>query len=519
MTLLCVPIPVHAIDEVPSLLTRCAQAAERGANIVEWRIDELFAQPFDSEGEYEAALDAIAQLIRDSVLPSLVTARTLQEGGRCELDADALFHLLSEIASLQTPPRFVDVEFALVEKLARIPTVREGGASLLFSAHDFQGPPAHLARLYARMASDDRCAIAKIAWRARSVRDCHDVFELLALRAKPSILLCMGDEGLATRVLAPKFGAFLTFASEGDGLESAPGQPTINTLKERYRFDAISRATKVYAVIGFPIAHSKSPAFHNARFAEAGHDGVLLPLLVRSDWESFKATLAMLLDDASLSFRGASVTLPHKEHLVRFVQERGGVVDDMTARLGASNTLVVRADGSLFATNTDRIAACSVLADAFAAPLRGKRIAVFGAGGVARAIAGGLAVEGARVVVVNRTHEKAVELARELSTALGVQIAAMRESEFDCNAAQCERFDGFVNATPVGMEGGSDPDGFVLPDAAHLESDTVVFDTVYAPRDTPLLKFARSRGARTVDGYAMFVKQAELQSRLWLESL
>ena len=517
MTLICVPIPVHAPEEVPSLLARCARVAECGAGMVEWRIDALFAQPFDSEGEYEAALDCIALLIRDSVLPSLVTARTVREGGHCELEPEPLFHLLGEIASLQIPPRFVDVEFAIVEKLGRVPLVREGGASLLFSAHDFQGPPANVARLYARMADDDRCAIAKIAWRARTVRDCHDVFEILALRVKPSVILCMGEEGLATRVLAPKFDAFLTFASEGAGLESAPGQPTIAQLKSLYRFDAISRTTKVYGVIGHPIAHSKSPEFHNTRFAEHSHNGVLLPLLVRGDWESFKAALSMLLDDKSLSFSGASVTIPHKEHLVRFVLERGGVVDGTSAWVGAANTLVVASDGSLFATNTDVPAGCGVLADALHGAVRNKRIAVFGAGGVARAIAGGLALEGARVVIVNRTHEKAVALAEALSQD-GRAVHAMREDAFECNAMECERFDAFVNATPLGMDGGPDPDGIAIPDTVHFDSDLVVFDTVYAPRETPLLKLAKSRGARTVGGWEMFLRQAELQSQLWLSS-
>ncbi len=517
MTLVCVPLPVHALDEIPSLLARASRVAERGAEIIEWRIDPLLAESSVDAALHEETLDALAQLIRDCVLPSLVTARSVAEGGQCALAPDDLFALLGEIGSLQFPPRFIDVELAIIERLGRVPCVRSGGASLLYSAHDMQGPPSSLARIYQRMVEDDRCAVAKIAYRARSVRDCHDAFELLALRAKPSILLCMGEEGLATRVLARKFGAFLTFASEGDGLESAPGQPTIDLLKRQYRCSAINRATEVFGVLGFPVAHSQSPAFHNARFAECARDAVYLPLPVRSDWESFKATLTMLLDDVALSFRGASVTIPHKEHLVRFVQERGGEVDTTTAWIGAANTLVVRSDGSLFATNTDLPAACSVLADAFAAPLRGKRIAVFGAGGVARAIAGGLAEEGARVSIINRTHERAAQLAKELSSAGRGVVTAMREDAIACNPTGCERFDCFVNATPVGMTGGPDPDGFILPDSAPLDTDTVVFDTVYAPRETPLLRLARARGARCVDGMTMFTRQAELQSKLWLE--
>ena len=113
---------------------------------------------------------------------------------------------------------------------------------------------------------------------ARSVRDNLEAFDILATRTKPTIALCMGEFGLMSRVLAPKFGGFLTFASDAEGTGTAPGQPTARELRDLYRFESVRPATRVFGVIGWPVAHSRSPAFHNARFADAGHDGVYLPI-------------------------------------------------------------------------------------------------------------------------------------------------------------------------------------------------------------------------------------------------
>jgi 3-dehydroquinate dehydratase/shikimate dehydrogenase len=155
------------------------------------------------------------------------------------------------------------------------------------------------------------------------------------------------------------------------------------------------------------------------------------------------------------------------------------------------------------------------------AALREKRIAVLGAGGVARAVAAGLADEGARVVVFNRNEERARRMCAELTQgtagaaagcgALEGRIVVGRSSELGCGC-----FHAFVNCTPVGMAGGPDPDGSPLPDDVHLDDSVVVMDTVYTPRETPLIREARARGAVTVDGESMFLRQAELQSELFL---
>ena len=544
MSLLCVPIAVDAEEEIPAALERAGRARVLGARIVEWRCDGLASR------EGPAAAEAILRLVRESPLPSIVTIRSADEGGACSLGESERLALLARVAKASDAPRMIDVEHAaLASDLARAlmtaavaPRADAGDAEpppspkVIASAHDFTGRPVDLIRRVAAMQDDPLASIVKLAWMARSIRDNLEAFDLLSTRTKPLIALLMGEFGLMSRVLAPKFGGFLTFASDAEGSGTAPGQPSIRELRDLYRFGSIGPATRVFGVVGWPVAHSKSPSFHNARFAEHGYDGVYLPLPVPGEWEHFKASVGALVDHERLDFAGASVTIPHKEHLVRFVRERGGEVDPDAAWLGAANTLVVRPLGTpdatrLFATNTDMPAAVGVLSEALATrgrTLQGSRIAVIGAGGVARAVAGGLALRGATVVVFNRDHARAQSLAESLSgrevaraggATLRTKVVAGAASTSDTrgeDALGCGCFHAFVNCTPVGMAGGPDPDGSPLPDDVHLDDSVVVMDTVYTPRETPLVREARSRGAVTVDGEAMFLRQAELQSELFL---
>ncbi|MFO0961647.1 MAG: type I 3-dehydroquinate dehydratase [Phycisphaerales bacterium] len=534
MTHLCVALAVDGAGELEQAIAAAARAAEQGATMVEWRVDALAEEP--------GAAAAIRTLVERSPLPCIVTIRGAREGGEYHgADTDRV-SLLEALCTGDGPaPSFIDFELADYERSANLrqkvdlcvahpAQQRPATTRLILSAHDFQGRPPTLARQVAAMAQAPACAVAKLAWRARSVRDCVEAFELLRERHRPTIALCMGEAGLATRVLAPKFGAFLTFA-RGDlpGEGTAPGQPTVRELVEEYGFGRIGPRTLVYGVVGWPVAHSQSPRTHNAWLRESGADAVYLPLPVPPEYEHFKATLLELLGYAPLDLRGLSVTLPHKEHLVRLVREQGGVVEPIAQRIGAANTLVVAADGSLRCTNTDAPAALQALAQGMGiepAALAGKRVAVLGAGGVARAVAAGLADAGARVVVVARTHERAQRMAEELqaagagadggagaagaSTSPRGQIVAGRT-----DALACGCFHAFVNCTPVGMEGGPDPTGSPLPDDVALDDTVTVMDTVYAPRETPLLREARSRGARTVDGWSMFLAQARMQFDRW----
>jgi len=537
VTHLCVSISVEAADEVEGALADARRAAERGADLVEWRVDALAEQP--------DALRHVRRLVADSPVPCIATVRGAREGGDWQgTDQDRVSFLEALCAAGDGPvPAYVDFELADFQRSANLRQKvelcvahagqqRAVSTGLILSAHDFEGRPADLSRRWAAMAAADSCAVAKVAWRARSVRDNLEAFELLRTRSKPSIALCMGDAGLLSRVLAPKFGAFLSFAAAGTSADAeraaaraagtAPGQATVEDMVERWGFRRIGPGTRVLGVVGWPVGHSRSPELHNAWFRERGIDAVYLPIPVPPEYEHFKATVAELVAFAPLDFRGASVTLPHKEHLVRFVREQGGHVDPLAARIGAANTLLVRPGGLVSCTNTDAPAAVDALCGGMGierTALAARRVAVLGAGGVARAVAAGLADEGARVVVFNRSEARAQAMCDDLSRAadgtgacgaMPGRIVAGRSSEIGCGC-----FHAFVNCTPVGMEGGPDPKGSPLPDDVPLDGSVTVMDTVYAPRETPLLREARSRGARVVDGWDMFVRQAERQFALW----
>ena len=522
MTKLCVSIFVHDLAQARADADRAKRSS---ADLIEWRVD-----PVAEQAQADDALrDGLAELIRTSPLPCIVTCRPAWEGGHDDGDdADRLALLMYlGTACAGHGPAYFDLELAAYRRSANLrqkihlvadhpdhpdypgqDPPRRPEAGLILSSHDFEGRPADLLRRVSGMAEAGGCRVVKVAWHARSLRDNLEAFELLAARHKPTIALCMGEAGLPSRVLAKKFGAFLTFAALGEAQATAPGQPTVHILKSLYRWDHIGPDTRVFGVIGDPVAQSMSPAVHNAGFTAAGFDGVYLPMRVPPEYEHFKATVGAWLDDPRLDFRGASVTIPHKQNLLRFVKERGGEVEPLAERIGAANTLHKRDDGTLYAGNTDYAAlldaACARLGAGRDA-LAGRRVAVLGAGGVARAAVAGFTHYGGHVTVHNRTPAPAQHLAE----VFGARHAALDAVDLDAT-------DLLINCTPVGMH----PDTDASPvDPAQLASLTnhfpLVFDTVYNPRETVLLRGAAAAGCATITGAEMFVRQAAAQFERW----
>ncbi len=545
MTLLCVPIMVDDIDEA---LRAAAGAKAAGADLVEYRVDHVF-HGGDPAGAAPLAFDAFGaarceRLCAESPLPCIVTCRAADEsGGNGGYDGDdasrvSLYEHLGTLPPSRHPPRYLDIELASYTRSANLKhkvnlavdfpaRSRELAPGLILSAHDFNGRPPNLSRVVAAMNAEPAASVSKIAFRARSLRDNLELFELLRAAQRPTIALGMGEFGLMSRVLAPKFGAFLTFAALRDSAATAPGQPTLDDLLNLYRFRSINARTKVFGVIGWPVGHSLSPRLHNAGFARHGLDAVYLPLPIPPEWEHFKATLGALLDDPHLDFRGASVTLPHKEHLVRFAREdrsRRWSIDAVTERCGAANTLVVHSDGSCAVSNTDAPAAVASLG-ALIGTVEGRRVAVIGAGGVARGVACGLLQAGAAVVIYNRSRGRAERLVADLAGSSDQGPAApgkMGVGPWERLAGTC--CDAFINCTPVGMKGGPEPDGMPLPPQGELADrcagpgGPAFMDTVYSPPDTPMIRYARARGLRFVGGADMFVRQAVMQLDQWLRA-
>tara|TARA_R110002072_G_scaffold42064_22_gene119242 strand:- start:140858 stop:142555 length:1698 start_codon:yes stop_codon:yes gene_type:complete len=531
-------------------------AAEHGADMVELRVDVFFedrtTEPDDETsnetGEspvvdmLETRIDRVLDLVEVMPVACIVTCRPHWEGGEYhgdDLDRVALYEAL---AACEKPPAYIDVELAtfthtpaIRERIVKaVQSKGEGSPStrLILSTHDFSGRPSDLTRKIIAMQEEDACSVVKIAYRARSIRDNLELFDILADRSKPTIALGMGEFGLMSRVLAPKFGGFLTFASLREEANTAPGQPTLDELLNLYRFRKIKSTTKVYGIIGWPVTQSMSPMVHNAGFEAIGFDGVYVPMPIAADPTdiegsdaSFKATVIQFLDEQRLHFSGASVTIPHKERAVTTIPkiDPPDYFDNVT-RIGAANTITQGwsvnwpgggATDGVYLENFDSESIQELFRSSLG-DLAAKKIAVVGAGGAAKAAASGLMRVGAYVSVLNRTPSRAEQLVEQLmeSSVDGYfgTIKAVDVSELAEQSA-----DAYINCTPVGMKDGPDPDGLSIPipDMDKLGPDTIFFDTVYSPIETPMIKAAKERGYRTIDGVEMFVRQAEMQFQHW----
>ena len=287
----------------------------------------------------------------------------------------------------------------------------------MVSTHDFKQRPQRLYALIEELNAS-RSTINKIVWMARSIRDNLEAFEILQTRQKPTIALCMGEGGLISRVLAKKFGAFLTFASLRDESATAPGQVTIHDMKNLYRWDAIGPQTKVFGVVACPVKHSMSPAIHNASFDATGYDGVYLPMLVQPEYEAFKAFMESFLAFEPLDLTGLSITIPHKENALRYLKEKGAEVEPLAEKIGAVNTIIIGrrsiatesvatevatppperrghfSDPVLRGLNTDYAAILDAITDKLKIrreDLSNYRVAVIGAGGTGRTAVAALA--------------------------------------------------------------------------------------------------------------------------------
>lgn len=499
------------VDSLEQGLADAARAAEFGADLVEFRIDR-----------FTDSADAVAQLVQRSPLPCILTCRPTWEGGEYAGDDATRLAILEQVLTSAHPPTYIDVELLAWQKSAELrdrlqPLVQgdQAATGLILSSHDFERRPADLYKKIQAMADEPACRVIKVAWFARSLRDNLEAFEILASQYKPAIALCMGEFGLPSRVLAKKFNALLTFAAIDDTSGTAPGQPTLTEIKQLYRWDHLTPSTQVFGVIGFPVGHSLSPRLHNAGFDAINYDGVYLPMPIPPEYEHFKATVGTWLDFSPLHFRGASVTIPHKENLLRFVAESGGKIEQLSQTIGAANTLIRTGDGAadIEAINTDYAGALDAVCDGLGISreqLKGKRVAVIGAGGAARALVAGFAGYGSTVVIYNRTIERAQAIAQQFDGKVGKVVAAPLEKLAD---TCCEVF---INCTPMGMH--PKVNATPLPGdqpPACWGPGTVVFDTIYNPAQTKLLKLAKQAGCVTIAGKEMFIRQGAAQFERW----
>ena len=548
----CLVCSSAVAENVNDMVAEVAEAASRGAQAVELRLDYLMAGGGEKEEEVLVKLESI---VRDAVpalvcaceragVVSIATLRPTWEGGQFETgvrggdtsgdhDDDAREH--ARVSALRRIAEECDVDYIDCEMLAAEQLFGGGGewqcpsdTGLILSRHDYERTPSQsVLRTWQTEMFDMGADVAKLACHAESITDCARMLALLdgdgsalqedtsdegdvrpssssgvpsSIKPRRTIALSMGEVGVVTRLLAPKFTGFLSFGALDEARASAPGQPTLASMQTLYRMAAQNPGTRAYGIIGNPVAHSKSPLLHNTAFAHVGLDAVYVPLLVHD--------LPAFLDAFPAVFTGFSVTIPHKEVALSVCDE----IDPVAAEIGAVNTIVRRPiDGRLVGYNTDWSAAIGAIQRALTAgkgkessALEGKTVVIIGAGGAGRALAFGASRRaGARVIVANRSFERAQLLAE----AVGGQAV-----EMDDIISGRVGGDVLVNTTSVGMH--PHEDETPVP-REHLAAYSLVFDAVYNPMETRLLREAADAGCITVNGVEMFVGQAMEQFELF----
>lgn len=501
MSYLAVPITA---DSPAGGIKQAKTALDKGAQMLELRSDYLKNLTPD-------LAEQLIRPIREGIgrnVELIFTCRDPEEGGKNDYPAQLRINVLERAISCGVD--FVDCEYRnyvsgifkerIDEALSQAESCR-----LILSVHNFDAPFEDLESLAEEIKNTNGRAVPKLVYKAKHINDCFAGFDLLSdWGDKDIILLCMGEAGVISRILAGRFGSMVSFASTDPESASAPGQVTIDELKNVYRFDEINKDTGIYGVIASPVGHSMSPVLHNSCFKKAGLNKVYVPLLVEGGREGFEEFLENVLRRPQAGFRGFSVTLPHKENALKFVKSRGGYVEPLTEKIGVSNTLIISESGDLAAYNTDYKGAMDAIMNGMGVGKEGMKdvkAAVLGAGGVARAIVAGLVDVGAKVKIYNRTVEKAERLAEEF----GCEYAGLDKlAEIDAELV--------VNCTSLGMSPNTETTA--LP-AEYIKPGMAIFDTVYNPVETLLLKNARRAAAMPIDGLSMFVNQAAEQFELF----
>jgi 3-dehydroquinate dehydratase/shikimate dehydrogenase len=485
---ICVPVCVSSGRE----LERAGSLACEAGDLIELRFDCL------EPAELGQGLQQAQALMNKVNRPVIITYRPAEQGGKRALDHQTrlkfwLFDKPREAA-------FYDLEIGLALGLASSDSKHDhlNWHTVICSHHDFVGVPADLEQIYERMASTP-ARIMKIAVQAADVTDCLPVFRLLERarhEGREIIAIAMGTAGIATRILGPSRGAFLTYGATDAAGATAPGQLTAKELRELYRVNEINEHTQIMGLMGLPLTHSVSPHMHNAAFAAAGINSVYIPFEVRDALSFVQRMVHPRTREIDWQLRGLSVTAPHKAAVIDCLDW----VEPAANEIGAVNTIVLE-DDALHGYNTDATAILKPVIQMLG-PLRDARCAVIGAGGAASAALWSLKREGARVTVFARNLARARALAEKFGT---------RRENLD--AAQFGGFDLVINTTPLGTAGSLEHE---TPAASHqLRGARFAYDLVYNPTETRFMRAARDVGCEALGGLAMLVEQAAEQFKLW----
>ncbi len=449
---------------------------EQGAELVEIRLDYIRRQI------------NLKRLLRDRGCPVIATCRRGSDQGKWEGSEESRLMLLR--AAIADGVEYVDLE---ADVAADIP--RYGKTKRIISLHNFRETPDNLEEIHARLAALD-ADVVKLATMANDPHDNVRMLHLVRDSKVPTVGICMGEIGTPSRILAGKFGAPFTYATFHHERTLAPGQLSFLQMKEIYHYDRINAQTQVYGVLADPVGQHLGPVVHNAGFRALGLNAVCVPFRVPREYLS-----SFLHDCPPLDIHGLCVANPHRESIMHRLDKLDKAADSVRS----VDTVVLTPDRGSLGYNTDYRAAAAGLLKASGVDsdhaLKGKRALVMGAGSIARAMVFGLKQLNVEVVIAARSLGIAQELAEAMEC---------RAVEWDSRYAV--KIDILVNCTPVGMH----PNVDEIPYAGNqLRRNWIVFDAVYYPEQTLLIKEARVKGCKVVTGVDLFIRQAALQFKVF----
>ena len=483
--MICVTI---ACGSHTRMMTEHERLADEGIKLVELRLDFLRREP------------DLNRLIPNRPCATVITVRRQQDGGLWRESEEQRLTLLR--TAIAAEPEFVDLEVDIANKIPSFGKTRR-----IISYHNMKAMPENLEELHRAMLTRDPYFV-KIAATPKTVEEMVRFLNFVRQKNEEAkknaekgvrvVGICMGEMGKAARILSKKFCMPYTYATFSEDRIIAPGLLVYKELLDLYQYEQIDSETVVLGIIGNPLGHSLSPLVHNRAFLVQDINAVYVPFQINGSCVADFIRFA-----PELGVQGISVTIPHKVAVIEQLTK----ADPAVERIGACNTIIFR-NGQRVGYNTDYIASIGGIEIALGgnfldeeSVLKNKRALVLGAGGAGKALAYGLVHRDAMVTVTDADADRAVELSKHL----GCEYARwdMRESV---------RPDILVNCTPVGMHPNINETPYPKKS---LRGSMLVFDAVYNPEHTLLIKSAQEKGCKVVTGVEMFVGQACYQFKLF----
>lgn len=486
-SLVCLCLTASTVDENLALI----QKYRPYIDLVELRVDFL---------DEDERLN-IRDFPSKANIPCILTIRRIVDGGKFsegEASRTMLFARALAFASEDNQKNFAYVDFEEDFHVASLQDAAMAyGTKIIRSFHDMKNPVKDIAEKLRSMHLE-QYEIPKIAFMPSSLKDVSAMYrQMQEFKYSDQIVCAMGGLGLPTRILAEKFHSYLTYTSPEDlELSLADiGHTDPKTLDEIYGFRGISESTSLFGITGFPLKYTSSPVIHNANFKKEKMDAVYIPFRAAKAEEAFEFA-------ETLGIKGFSVTIPHKEMIIRHLQRTDERVDE----IGACNT-VIRENGSWVGYNTDCTGFAKALLEFTGLKnLKKKKVAIIGAGGAAKAIAYAIKDLGGKACVFNRTLHKA----KTLADRFGFEYASLG---FESLEILREYSQIIIQTTSMGMgssDESNDPLWFY-----DFSGEEMLYDIVYTPEVTPIMSRAEKSGCKVHNGYSMLVYQGEEQFSLF----